>query len=40
MSLHLIDQVNAWLRSFSEVLTRWEKTLLIAESAYVTGNSQ
>lgn len=37
MSLHLIDQVNAWLRSFSEVLTRWEKTLLIAESAYVTG---
>lgn len=38
MSLHLIDQVNSWLKSFSNVLTRWEKTLLIAERAYVNGN--
>jgi hypothetical protein len=38
MSLHLIDQVNSWLNSFSDVMTRWENTLLIAERAYVTGN--
>lgn len=37
MSLHLIDQVNTWLRSFSDVLMRWENTLLIAERAYVAG---
>jgi hypothetical protein len=37
MSLHLIDQVNSWLGSFSQVLTRWESTLLIAERAYLAG---
>ncbi|MFN7876621.1 MAG: hypothetical protein ACK5PB_14980 [Pirellula sp.] len=38
MSLHLIDQVNSWLNSFSDVMTRWEGILLIAERAYVSGN--
>ncbi|MCU0711439.1 MAG: hypothetical protein MUC43_05235 [Pirellula sp.] len=37
MSLHLIDQVNAWLTSFADVLTRWEKTLRIAERGYLDG---
>lgn len=38
MSLHLIDQVNSWLSSFSDVINRWESTLLITERAYVNGN--
>ena len=37
MSSHLVEQVNAWLISFSDVLTRWENTLLSAERAYIAG---
>ena len=37
MTLQLIDEINSWLRSFSDVLNRWESTLLIAEKAYIGG---
>lgn len=38
LGLQLADEVDAWLDSFSNVLTRWEQTLLRAEQAYL--NSQ
>ncbi|XZE20141.1 hypothetical protein SH449x_005478 [Pirellulaceae bacterium SH449] len=37
LRLQLAEEVNVWLDSFSNVLTRWEQTLLRAEQAYLNG---